>query len=124
MNQGFIQAKAGCGHNDLLPGIQDAQKSGKQGLTGTHRHQYLLSSHRVAPGSFVIGDGLPQLHGSLIGGIVGQSCVQGINGSSLDGLRGIKIRFADGQHGAVRGLAGQIGEDANLAPLELIEIVV
>ena len=72
----------------------------------------------VAPGGFKFCDGPAQTGRALIGGIVGLSLPEGGDGSLLDGLRGVKIRFADGQHGAVGNLPGQIGEDPDLAALK------
>ena len=94
--QGLIKAEAGGRHDDLFSQVQNAQKGSKQSLTGAYGHQHLPSGHRIAPGSFVVGNSLPQLQRTLVGGIVGLIVPQRRHSCHLNNFRGIEIRLSDG----------------------------
>ena len=93
-------------------------------MAGTDGDEHLIGSHSIAPGGFKVCNGPAQGKGALVGCIVGLACGQSRYGGGLDGLGGIKIRFSDGQHGAVGDFPGHVGVDPDGAALETVEVLV
>ena len=104
--------------------IHFVQEGGEQGLTGADGYENLLRLGRVAPAGFVVRDGVAQVHAALVGGVMGHVLLQGGDGGGTDGLRGIEVRFADGEHGTARSLPGQVGKLADHTPLQAGKIAV
>ena len=68
---GLIQAKTGSRNNDLLSGIQNAEKGREQCLAGPHGNQHLVRRGHMSPGCLKSRHRFPQFLGALVGGIVG-----------------------------------------------------
>ena len=100
----LIQAEAGNRHDDLLPRIQNAQQRRENGLGSTDGDQHLLRLYL-----FRFRNGLAQILHALVGGIEGMIGLQGRHRPILNGLRGFKIRFSDGQLDAAGGGICQVG---------------
>ena len=123
-DNGGIQGEGGCWDDHLVPGVQDAGEGGIQGLGGPHRHQYLFRGSGSSPVRFKGGNGGAQRGRALVWGIVGFPPGKGFQRRLTDGLRGSLVRLADGEHPAVRGGLGQIGEHPNAAALQGVQVVV
>jgi len=120
----FVQAETGGGHDDLLSGIQNAEKGSEQSLTGTDGDKHLIGSDGIAAGGLEVCHGFAQGGDALVGGIVGLACVEGGDGGSPDGLRGVKVRLTDGQHGAVGSFPCHVGIKADGTAFQAQKILI
>ena len=121
--QGSVAHEGGHGHDDLVPGIEQAAQGQVDGLTAAHGDHDLVGKIvvQVEAAGQIGGDLPPQLGHTGVAGVLGEALLQGVDAGVPDVPGGNEIGLTDTQGDGVLHLLQNVKKAPDARGLHILD---